>query len=119
MEYKKKKMNDLAKIWSESLLPKWTDIKDKKTIKHYFYEGLPDNLRGKIWMLCLGNSFSITLDYYNIEVKKAIEIFLKNSSKDTKLNQSTDIETSLKISLPSLAARAAVSPTPPWAAAMI
>ena len=94
MEYKKKKMNDLAKIWSESLLPKWTDIKDKKTIKHYFYEGLPDNLRGKIWMLCLGNSFSITLDYYNIEVKKAIEIFLKNSSKDTKLNQSTDIETS-------------------------
>ena len=39
--------------------------------------GLPDNVRGKVWMLCLGNRFSITKEYYEIQVKNSKEIIEK------------------------------------------
>ena len=85
---KKEKMTKLTNIWNNELLPHWNDLKDKKAIKKYFYYGLPDVLRGKIWLLCLGNTFSITMDYYNIEVKNAIDIFLKDTTQNSSKEKS-------------------------------
>ena len=39
--------------------------------------GLPDNVLGKFWRLCLGNRFSITKEYYVIQVKNSKEILEK------------------------------------------
>ena len=71
-------------------------IRKKNSTKFYFYEGLPDNLRGKIWLMCLGNRFSITKEYYEIEVKKAIDLLLeiKNKKKDQLKNINNKIEIS-------------------------
>ena len=83
IEYKKRlekkmiKMQNLSKIWINDIIPKWSEKKKEKKIKEYFYMGLPDNIRGKVWMLCLGNRFSITKEYYEIQVKNSKEILEK------------------------------------------
>jgi len=75
-ELEEKKRINLKKnldIWENDIIPNWS-IKKKnlQNLKKYFLEGLPTSLRGKIWLMCIGNNFSITRDYYEIEVKKAM-----------------------------------------------
>ena len=73
-------------------------MKSNKNFKHYFYEGIPQKIRGRIWMLCIGNKFSITKDYYNIEVIKSIKLLLKNKKSNNKNNLNEDEEENFQIS---------------------
>ena len=91
MEYKKRlekkliKQQELSKIWVKELIPNWLKIRKDKKIKEYFYMGLPPTVRGRIWMLCLGNRFSITKEYYQIQVNNSLEILKKYQKlKDNK-----------------------------------
>jgi hypothetical protein len=43
----------------------------KNQIKKNFYRRISEKLRGKVWLKCLRNKFSITEDYFNIELEKA------------------------------------------------
>ena len=74
-EIEQKKTN----YWLKEIIPNWNIKNLSKNFKHYFYEGIPQKIRGRVWMLCIGNKFSITKDYYNIEVIKSIKLLLKNS----------------------------------------
>jgi hypothetical protein len=90
-EAKKQKENELLYTWNHNILPNWYNIKHTKSFNNYFYLGLPNCIRGKIWILCLGNAFSITLDYYNIEVRKAIDIYIQsNENYESNLSLSQD-----------------------------
>ena len=100
LEYKKRlekkmiKMQNLSKIWVNEIIPKWTEKKKDKKIKEYFYMGLPDNVRGKVWILCLGNRFSITKEYYEIQVKNSKEILQKykiNKKNEEEINNNNNI----------------------------
>ncbi len=72
-EKKKQKAKKLYVTWVNDILPKWYRIKDDLNyLRKYFYEGVPISLRGTVWLLCIGNNFSITREYYEIEVKKAM-----------------------------------------------
>ena len=99
LEYKKRlekkmiKMQNLSKIWVNEIIPKWTEKKNDKKIKEYFYMGLPDNVRGKVWILCLGNRFSITKEYYEIQVKNSKEILEKYKINKKNENTINDINT--------------------------
>ena len=99
LEYKKRlekkiiKMEKLSKIWLNEIIPNWTEKKKDKKIKEYFYMGLPDNVRGKVWMLCLGNRFSITKEYYEIQVKNSKEIIDKYKSNKKNENTLNDLNT--------------------------
>jgi hypothetical protein len=76
-------------------------MKNNKNIKKYFYEGIPNIIRGKIWSLCIGNKFSITKEFYDIEAKKSIQLLMKlerNSYKKNKNNDESDNSSSLSIS---------------------
>ena len=111
MKYKKrleKKLimqQKLSKIWLNEILPNWSERKKDKNIKEYFYQGLPDNVRGRVWMLCLGNKFSITKEYYEIQVKnikETLEKYKINNSKseieiDKEKNNIKDKENSINI----------------------
>ena len=87
MEYKKRlekkliKQQRLSKIWVNDIMPKWLEKKKDKNIKEYFYMGLPPSVRGRVWMLCLGNRFSITKEYYQIQVNNSKEILKKYKMK--------------------------------------
>ncbi len=72
-EKKKQKTNKLYNLWVNDILPQWYKKKDDLNfLRKYFYEGVPISLRGNVWLLCIGNNFSITREYYEIEVKKAM-----------------------------------------------
>ena len=89
VEYKKRlekkliKQQKLSKIWVNEIIPKWVEIKKDKKIKEYFYMGLPPTVRGRVWMLCLGNRFSITKEYYQIQVNNSKEILKKYKVKNS------------------------------------
>lgn len=73
LDRKKRKAKMLQGIWEKDILPHW--FKKKKEynyMKKYFYEGIPQIYRGRVWLLSIGNNFSITPEYYDIEVKKAM-----------------------------------------------
>ena len=114
MEYKKRlekkkiKMQKLSQMWINEIIPKWTEKRKDKKIKEYFYMGLPDNVRGRIWMLCLGNRFSITKEYYEIQVKNSKEILEKYKTEknnenmniinnENEINKNKDKEKSINI----------------------
>ena len=106
LEYKKRlekrmiKMQKMSQIWINEIIPNWTEKRKDKKIKEYFYMGLPDNVRGRVWMLCLGNRFSITKEYYEIQVKNSKEALEKykmnkkneeeNNTNDNKINNEND-----------------------------
>ena len=89
VEYKKRlekkliKQQKLSKIWVNEIIPKWVEKKKDKKIKEYFYMGLPPTVRGRVWMLCLGNRFSITKEYYQIQVNNSKEILKKYKVKNS------------------------------------
>ena len=86
MEYKKRlekkliRQQKLAKVWQNEIIPNWIEKKKDKKIYEYFYICLPQSVRGTIWMLCLGNRFSVTKEYYEIQVNSSKEI-LKDKEK--------------------------------------
>ena len=97
MEYKKRlekkmiKMQKMSQIWLNEIIPNWTEKRKDKKIKEYFYIGLPDTVRGRVWMLCLGNRFSITKEYYEIQVKNSKEILEKYKiNKKEEMNDKTN-----------------------------
>lgn len=55
------------------LINTWTTQKHNPSIKKHFYAGIPTNLRGKLWLLCLKNTFSITTELFQIHSAKAQE----------------------------------------------
>ena len=63
-----------AEFWTNKIIPNWSKMKNNKNIKKYFFEGIPNIIRGKIWSLYIGNKFSITKEYYDIEAKKSIQL---------------------------------------------
>lgn len=68
----KNKESSSATVWEKDIIPYWFKKKRDNELKKYFYDGVPSSLRGKIWLMCIGNNFSVTPDYYDIEVKKAM-----------------------------------------------
>ena len=76
-----------AEFWNTKIIPNWSKMKNNKNIKKYFYEGIPNTTRGKVWGLCIGNKFSITKEYYDIEANKSIQLLIKlNKNKNKKIN---------------------------------
>jgi hypothetical protein len=73
IEQRKERMKKLLTKWEVDILPAWFKYRSEiGTIRSLFYYGLPSPLRGKIWLLCIGNNFSITPEYYEIELKKGM-----------------------------------------------
>ena len=105
MEYKKRlekrliKQQKLSKIWVNDIIPKWSEKKKDKNIKEYFYMGLPHSVRGRVWMLCLGNRFSITKEYYQIQVNNSKEILKKYKMEKNINNQNDKIDKNKDIDL--------------------
>ena len=103
LEHKHQQQKIKAEFWINKIIPNWSKMKNNKNIKKYFYEGIPNIIRGKIWSLCIGNKFSITKEFYEIEAKKSIQLLMKLERKSFKKNKNnnneeSDISSSLSIS---------------------
>ena len=83
LEQLKLKKEKTTAYWLNEIIPNWNFYsKNSQIIKKYFYNGIPDTIRGKIWMLCIGNKSCITREFYEIGVKKSIEILLNLNKKE-------------------------------------
>ena len=105
LEQKYKQQKIKAEFWSNKIIPNWSNLKNNKNIKKYFYDGIPNIIRGKIWALCIGNKFSITKEYYDIEAKKSIQLLMKlerNNLKKRSISNSiveeSDFSSSMSLS---------------------
>jgi hypothetical protein len=96
LEKKYIKQQKLSNIWINEIIPNWIEKKKDKKIKEYFYMGIPPNVRGRVWMLCLGNKFSITKEYYQIQVNNSKEILqkykVKNQTEQNDINENIYIK---------------------------
>ena len=99
LEQKHKQEKIKAEFWTNKIIPNWSKMKNNKNIKKYFFEGIPNMIRGKIWSLCIGNKFSITKEYYDIEAKKSIQLLMKLEKNSHKKNQNDESDLSSSLSL--------------------
>ncbi|KHN75498.1 TBC1 domain family member 14 [Toxocara canis] len=59
--------------WSETILPKWEEMKNSKRCRELWWQGIPSKVRGRVWSLVIGNELSLTEDLYNICCSRALE----------------------------------------------
>ena len=106
LEQLKIKKEKITEFWENEIIPNWSSYSNNnQIIKKYFYNGIPDKIRGKVWMLCIGNKSCITKEFYEIGVKKSIQILLQLNKKKININSynnkknETDDENNDNISL--------------------
>jgi hypothetical protein len=57
----------LIAIWEGELLPNWDQIKRTKRVRELWIEGLPYEVRGRVWLNAFGNRNAITKELYYIK----------------------------------------------------
>lgn len=60
-----------AKRWTDEILPNWEQMKSQKRTRDMWWNGIPTNVRGKVWKLALGNDLNVTPELYEICVSRA------------------------------------------------
>jgi len=62
-----RKILERTKTWETEILPSWDLVKRTKRVREMWIEGIPPNIRGKVWYYAFGNRNSITKDLYYIK----------------------------------------------------
>ena len=60
-----------AKRWTDEILPNWETMKSQKKTRDLWWNGIPTNVRGKVWQLAFGNDLNVTKELYEICVSRA------------------------------------------------
>jgi hypothetical protein len=74
-ENRENRLSELKIIWETEILPFWNEEKGSRRVIALWKEGLPPAVRGKIWMLSIGNQSFITNDLFKICSHKALYTF--------------------------------------------
>ncbi|XP_046709776.1 TBC1 domain family member 12 isoform X1 [Silurus meridionalis] len=60
-------------VWNTEVLPNWDSMRGTRRVKDLWWQGLPPNVRGKVWSLAIGNELNITPELYEIFLSRAKE----------------------------------------------
>ncbi|XP_030630953.1 TBC1 domain family member 12 [Chanos chanos] len=60
-------------IWNNEILPNWESMRGTRKVRELWWQGLPPNVRGKVWSLAIGNELNITPELYEIFLSRAKE----------------------------------------------
>ncbi|XP_033102695.1 TBC1 domain family member 14-like [Anneissia japonica] len=78
------KVHNSLTVWNKDILPNFESVKHQKKTKELWWNGVPPSVRGKVWIMAVGNDLNITHELF--------EIF-KDRAKDTlKLFKEPDAE---------------------------
>lgn len=80
-----------TKIWLTDILPKWSSVLSSRKIQNLWWQGIPPCVRGKVWLLAIGNELNVTPELYEICVTRAHEL-LKTVSNTTSCDSGTEID---------------------------
>jgi len=73
-EEREKRLSELKVIWERDVLPQWNEVYHESRVIALWREGIPSAVRGKVWMLAIGNKSSITPELFKICTQKAKSI---------------------------------------------
>jgi len=59
--------------WQHEILPNWNLLYQTSKVRQLWWNGLPPNVRGRVWKLAIGNELNLTQDLYDIMVSRAHE----------------------------------------------
>lgn len=62
-----------CRLWSETILPKWDEMKNTKRCRELWWQGIPSKVRGCVWLLVIKNELNLTEELYNICCARALE----------------------------------------------
>lgn len=57
--------------WQEEILPNWETMKSAKKTRELWWQGIPPSVRGRVWMLAIGNELNITPELFEIFLLRA------------------------------------------------
>ncbi|KAL0984146.1 hypothetical protein UPYG_G00137680 [Umbra pygmaea] len=60
-------------VWNNDILPNWENTRNSRRARDLWWQGLPPNVRGKVWSLAIGNELNITPELYEIFLSRAKE----------------------------------------------
>ncbi|KAM4623769.1 TBC1 domain family member 12-like isoform 2-T2 [Polymixia lowei] len=60
-------------VWNNDILPHWDTMKSSRRARDLWWQGLPPNIRGRVWSLAIGNELNITPELYGIFLSRAKE----------------------------------------------
>ncbi|XP_073684556.1 TBC1 domain family member 12 isoform X2 [Garra rufa] len=87
-------------VWNNEILPNWENMRGMRRVRDLWWQGLPPNVRGKVWSLAIGNELNITSDLYEIFLSRAKErwkTFRETGSEMESDAESADRESSLDL----------------------
>ncbi|KAG1701215.1 TBC1 domain family member 14 [Nymphon striatum] len=64
-------LSNASKIWNNDIVPHWENMKSTKKVRELWWQGIPPNVRGKVWKLAIGNHLNVTAELYEICVNRA------------------------------------------------
>ncbi|XDV45028.1 hypothetical protein PO909_013205 [Leuciscus waleckii] len=77
-------------VWNSEILPNWESMRGLRRVKDLWWQGLPPNVRGKVWSLAIGNELNITSDLYEIFLSRAKERW--KSFRETGSEMESDVD---------------------------
>ncbi len=60
-------------VWEE-IIQNWDNQKTTRKVRDLFQQGLPPNLRARIWFLAQGNKQAISKDLFEIMVERGLAL---------------------------------------------
>lgn len=73
-EERERHLSELQTTWEKEILPSWNVVRKESRVAALWREGIPPAVRGKVWMLAIGNKTCITPELFNICTQKARKI---------------------------------------------
>ncbi|ROL53930.1 TBC1 domain family member 12, partial [Anabarilius grahami] len=77
-------------VWNNEILPNWESMRGLRRVRDLWWQGLPPNVRGKVWSLAIGNELNITSDLYEIFLSRAKERW--KSFRETGSEMESDVD---------------------------
>ncbi|XP_059374845.1 TBC1 domain family member 12-like [Carassius carassius] len=81
-------------IWNMEVLPNWESMRNTRRVRDLWWQGVPPSVRGKVWILAIGNELNITPELYEIFLSRAKEKW-RSFSEMSSVNENEECGVSL------------------------
>uniref|UniRef100_A0A8K9XL02 TBC1 domain family, member 12b n=1 Tax=Oncorhynchus mykiss TaxID=8022 RepID=A0A8K9XL02_ONCMY len=78
-------------VWNHDILPNWDNMRNTRRVRELWWQGLPPNVRGKVWSLAIGNELNITPELYDIFLSRAKERWRSFSETGTEADDGASL----------------------------
>lgn len=89
----------VRQVWDQEILPCWTRAREVPQYRHMWWEGIPQALRGRVWLRACGNHLMLSHNLYDQAVALVHQALTNEKIPSAWMEE---IETDISQTLPSL-----------------